>query len=201
MIHLRCVCGHAYDEHVFAGCDGGSSACGCRMYREPRPDDVSEADRPLDSLRRGLRAGMYGPHGTICPVCDQHARVYRRHVSAGPCWWMANMMRYFDEHPGEEWVKTGDGGQIPAPRGGDYAKMRFWGFVEQKEDLRDDGSARVGWWRLLPHGRAFLRGEVAVPKTVFVYNNRVVEPPPGFKAVAEVRIGDVLHERFDFQKV
>lgn len=45
-------------------------------------------------------------------------------------------------------------------RNGDYAKLRHWGLVRQ---------IGRGLWRLTSRGRAFLRGEVEVPKTAVTY--------------------------------
>ena len=39
---------------------------------------------------------------------------------------------------------------------GDWAKLKFWGLIEEKPDVRDDGSPRVGYWRMTPLGRQFV---------------------------------------------
>lgn len=53
-----------------------------------------------------------------------------------------------------------------------FQKLRYWGLVEKH--IRDDGKRIGGAWKITPLGRAFLSGEVIVPKTVWTYRGEFV---------------------------
>jgi len=53
---------------------------------------------------------------------------------------------------------------LPISASADFSKLRFWGLVEELDDIRADGSPRNGYWRITPKGRKFVRGEITIPK-------------------------------------
>jgi hypothetical protein len=122
----------------------------------------------LDQLRAWL--SEHRDEGVHCPGCNQYAKVYRRSVTVGIARVLIAMYRDGGDDAG--WV------YIPSLRGiekgGDTAKARYWGLIEELPERREDGG-RVGWWRLTDQGKAFVRGEVAVPYRARVYDGHLLE--------------------------
>lgn len=111
--------------------------------------------------------GLAKAEGTTCPVCEQTAKVYP--YSLASSWAQALIAMYCKGGTG--WVHVPD---LNLP-GGHFAKLRFWGLIERKDDERgDEGNPRVGWWRVTVRGEMFVKGRTTVPKKIHVYNNKCV---------------------------
>jgi hypothetical protein len=103
--------------------------------------------------------------GETCPCCKQFAKVYRFGINSAISQGLISMYR----KGGRDWVYVPD---LKLP-GGHMLKFRFWGIIEKPPELkRDDGSARVGVWRLTELGEAWVRCEATVPSHARIYNNR-----------------------------
>src|SRR5947209_7322775 len=83
--------------------------------------------------------------GYRCPCCTQFAKVYRRPIHAT----MARELIALYRTAGTDWC---DPPQSAALRGGDLAKCRYWGLIEAQEGEREDGSDRIGIWRMTDLG-------------------------------------------------
>jgi hypothetical protein len=57
--------------------------------------------------------------------------------------------------------------------GGDVVKLRYWGLLERAKGERSDGSDRVGRYRITEIGKQFVEGKIAVPKYIYLYNQRL----------------------------
>lgn len=139
-----------------------------------------------EPLRDWLRGHV--DDGVRCPACDQMAKVYKRPLHSGVARVLIAM--YHDDSDPEGWV------YIPSLRGielgGDTAKARYWGLIEERPERRDDGG-RAGWWRLTNLGRSFVRGTVSIPKYARIYDGRCL----GLKG-DPVTIRDVLGQKFNY---
>lgn len=80
--------------------------------------------------------------------------------------------------------------------GGDFAKLAYWGLVEEADEQREDGG-RAGWWRLTTKGEAFLRRQLKVPKYALVYDAKHL----GFDDEEMVDIQDCLGNRFNLAEL
>lgn len=49
--------------------------------------------------------------------------------------------------------------------------MRWWGLVRAMPGTRDDGSSRMGMWRITRRGRAFIERRVKVRKYLYEWDN------------------------------
>jgi len=116
--------------------------------------------------------------GAICPCCTQFAKRYKRKLNSSMAYALLLIFHAFRTrtvwlHVPEylmEVCKTG-----PTVRGGDWAKLIHWGLIEQKPDeMRQDGSKRTGFYKITDKGNAFVRGEIRVPKYVYIYASRCV---------------------------
>ena len=59
------------------------------------------------------------------------------------------------------------------PHQGGYGTLgHYWGLMEQADGQREDGSNRVGWWRLTMLGQEFVMRRTTVPQYARVYNGR-----------------------------
>jgi hypothetical protein len=131
-----------------------------------------------------------------CPCCAQTVKRYKRTLNAA----MARvLLAIYKESPEGRWV------YVPrlietlnVPKGGDYAKMRFWGLIESRNDVegdvREDGSKRVGWWRITEAGVTFAQNAARLPKYLYTYNNDVVKREP----TPTINIYEALGEKFDY---
>lgn len=135
----------------------------------------------LTQARKWIQEKRVTTRGAICPCCDGFSKEYARRTIT---WKMAEVLVEMHKKT-ERGDADAPGGWIDTPAlagvmrsrrsrstGGDESKLRFWGLIEPMPNVkRNDGSNRVGWWRVTPKGRQFVLDEIRVPMYVRIYNN------------------------------
>jgi len=53
---------------------------------------------------------------------------------------------------------------------GDWGKLKYWGLLEEKPTVRDDGSKHAGYYRITPTGVDFVKNRIVVPKYAYFYS-------------------------------
>jgi hypothetical protein len=141
---------------------------------------------PLGEAREWLRERA--DDGASCPCCTQFAKVYRRKIHAT----MARELILVYRHAG---LGVFD---LPplVPNSGDLPKTRFWGLLARVDGVREDGSRRVGLWRVTDAGQQFVLMRLAVPKYARIYDGRCL----GLVG-APVTIRDCLGSRFNYDEL
>lgn len=144
----------------------------------------------LGAARQWLR-DQVRDEGAICPCCRQMAKVYKRSINATQAraliaaWKAVGRMDFHQPTILKE---------LP---GGDYAKLRFWGLIEDLQERREDGG-RGGWWRITDLGEAWARGKIGVPRHAYVYNNQLLYLDD---SEGEIMVRDALGEKFDYDEL
>jgi len=146
----------------------------------------------LDDARADLNARLTAGETLDCPCCGQLCRVYRRRLHAEMA---LNLLRLVVEH-----TKRGAGAFLHVRefvRGGaqagkastDASYLVHWGLIERKPEHR-------GAYRPTSDGIAFVRGELAVPSHVSIYDNRRVG-----QSRRLITIRDAFGRRFDYDEL
>jgi hypothetical protein len=169
------------------------------------PTSLPKSD-PHVTLRQAQRVLADNlDHGTVCRCCGQYAKRYRRKLTSGLAYALIYINRgVVDGGPWMrgDWIhvenlfKAGPHHGLPAPRGGDYAKLRFWGLLEKKAVRRDDGSSRGGLWKVTAKGRNFLNHLSVEPSYAVVYNG-ICEGLGG----KTINIEQALGRKFNYQEL
>jgi len=145
--------------------------------------------KPGESLvaasQRTMRlAGDAG--GTTCPCCSKHVQIYRRTLNSGMVRALIEMYRY-QQLSGSTWI---DIKKVKSVRGGDYAKLRFWGLICKygagEYSYEEKWS---GHWRIAVKGRAFVENQLTVPRYVTEYMSEVREGPFGELIYVDTALG------------
>jgi len=161
---------------------------------------VTWENASLEEAKSWLRDNL--DQGANCPCCTQKARIYKRQINSSMAYVLILLDRYFREST-DEWLHvpsylTGLGlnPRLSAAFRGDWAKLKYWGFLEEKPDVRDDGSPHAGFHRITPAGIQFVRGETRVLKYMHIYNNHVLHQsgPP-------TSIQDALGQKFSYNEL
>lgn len=159
----------------------------------------------LEDAKKWLRARF--SKGATCPCCQQFVKLYKRSLSKSSAYVLLLIARYYNRIgvKQDDWlhvpsyiaeVAVGNPRRAAAVRG-DWAKMKHWGLIEEKPDVRDDGSPRVGYWRMTQLGRQFVKREIKVPAHIFIYNGEPLQ-----RAVEEmVTIDDALTVEFSYAEI
>lgn len=139
--------------------------------------------------------------GVICPCCDQFAKLYRRKLHSG----MARALIAIATVQNRVEVAELDGINfyVETPKlrfsNGDYGKLRWWELLEQrplKYDDEKEEKKNSGRWRLTQKGMQFVKGEISVPREVFMYNNTV----QGFSSDM-ITISEALGKKFNYPEL
>jgi hypothetical protein len=116
--------------------------------------------------------------------------MYKRRINAGAARGLITMYHLY----GREW------GHLPttatlARLGGEFARLKLWGLVEEATEKREDGG-RAGYWRITSRGELFLKGKISVPKYVKVYDGK------GFGFEGDpVMIREALGTKFNYDEL
>lgn len=142
-------------------------------------------------LREQVRNG-----GARCPCCTQNVKVYRRSLPSATA---RTMIAMYHQDEGRDYVYLPtllDTIKKTAYQGGYATYGHYWGLMERQDGRRDDGSNRVGWWRLTDLGRSFVRGTATVPRYAHIYDSRLLSfSGPQFS------IRQALGTRFDYDEL
>lgn len=122
--------------------------------------------------------------GAPCPLCGQHAKMYKRKINSG----MAKSLIHMYRIAGTGWVHVSAIGAHSREEG----KLAYWGLLEEQKASGTHGG-RAGYWRVTDKGEAFLLGKISVPKYAKVYDGRVF----GFEG-DRVVIEDALGTKFNY---
>lgn len=135
--------------------------------------------------------------GIECPCCKQWVQLYGRTMG-----WSAGLIlieMYKRTKPDEYIYLQEILKDLPvkvAHSGGHVTISHWWGLIEIKPGLREDGSSRVGWWKLTDKGRRFVLNYETVPKHAMVFNNRLF----GLQG-ERINIEDTLRKKFDYREL
>lgn len=154
---------------------------------------------PYEPTLRIVRKEMFRKaesEATPCPCCSRLVKIYRRKLNAS----MALALIYIYKEklkwkalvdaPGakvsfkpDDKISQGDWIHVEkllvrekAPTGcrGYFHKLRHFGLLEQKSEIRDDGSNRNGYWRITWKGTEFIEERYKVPSYAIFYNQELL---------------------------
>jgi hypothetical protein len=143
--------------------------------------------------------------GVNCPCCDQFVKIYRRKVTSSMAMVLVAMYHQFKTMPPTvfldvpDWMSKTVAHRYPAAtRGGDYAKLRYWGLIEtQPGMLRPDGSGRTGLWRITDYGNKFVRREATIWCAAYTCNDSFL----GYDTSKAIYIESCLGKKFDYSEL
>ena len=124
----------------------------------------------LEEAKQYLRENWES--GVSCPGCGQHVKLYKRAFPIASAVTLIAISKAPVDEDG--YVHLGpilDTLSGTAAQGGYAVLSHHWGLIEQKEGLREDGSKRVGYWRITKDGHDFLKGGM-ISKYALLFNGR-----------------------------
>jgi hypothetical protein len=159
-----------------------------------KPPKKTRVGTPLQELRDALFRKAAKGKATHCPLCDQYVKIYERKLNGSMAYGLIVLFKHQQTIPPEEWI------HIPSLfadkkvcKANDGALLRHWGLIVGKPGVRDDGSKRVGYYRVTELGIRFVKREATVPERARLYNQvflGLVGDP--------VTIDKALHTRFSY---
>jgi hypothetical protein len=133
-------------------------------------------------------------------------KVYKRKLNCSMAYVLILLYRY-DQQNGDTWVHVpsylakmceGNPRRAAAVRG-DWAKLKHWDLIDEREGKRDDGSKRAGYYRITEHGRAFVYADRKVPPHIYLYNQQVIDKP--IPVSQWITIRDALGTKFNYAEL
>ena len=126
--------------------------------------------------------------GVDCPCCGRKCKEYKRSINSEMSRKLINLFHMNDD----EFHHIRDL-NVNHSGGGDFAKLRFWGFiVEGNND--DPKKKNSGKWKITYQGRLFVHGMIPARKYCHIYDNHLL----GFTGDM-ITIEDALTEEFDYE--
>lgn len=147
--------------------------------------------------------------GATCPCCEQHAQVYKRPLTSSMAYVLMIIGRESPMitpalrrpvHVPTLIVEKIKNASVAAAVRGDFAKLRYWGLLEEVIGERPDRAnvkASVGYWRITQEGIVFVAGMSRVPSHVYLYNGERLDKP----VETTVDIREALGTKFNYDEV
>lgn len=121
----------------------------------------------LQEAKQRLRSNFH--KGTDCPCCGQFVKLYKRKLTSSMAYGLLLLKDKTEWTHVENYFKTLD---IPSSIRGDISKLVYWKMLERQEGKREDGSNRIGYYRITQLGINFVNNMQDVPSHVLIYNNK-----------------------------
>lgn len=144
---------------------------------------------PLGEAKQWLRERLN--EGAPCPCCTQRAQQYHRKLNSSAVYALIQMYRAHRRG----WGHAPSTSEV-ARAGGELARCRYWGLIEESDGVREDGG-RAGWWRITDSGEAFIFNRLRVPSHAYIYDNRLMK----LDDRQLVNCAEALGRKFDYEEL
>ena len=124
-----------------------------------------ELNESIDQAKKYLRENWH--KGCECPACGQLVKLYKRNLSATPARGLIELYKLDQIKPGYHHIREIESQE--RSHGGDFGKMVYWGLIVQLEN-NDTKKRTSGMWAITDKGKRFVRGLIAVPQKVLIFN-------------------------------
>lgn len=128
----------------------------------------------LKEAKEFLRENWMEGDGVDCPCCSQRVKLYRRNITSSMAAGLIVLYKHKTEDP-NGWVHIPSLVKQNHLLTGDFAKLKYWGLIVPKDEIRDDGSNRNGYYKITTDGRLFVEGRLQVEKYKFIFNKKVYD--------------------------
>jgi len=109
--------------------------------------------------------------GVECPCCGQNVKLYKRSIHPSMAYALIKFYGYSCKYGFGKYyflqAAVGEKANMIA----DFSKLRHWGLVVHKNEMREDGSRRNGYFMITTKEIDFVNKNLKVPKYVYLYNN------------------------------
>ena len=156
-------------------------------------EDHNTVKEARDYLIKGLHDGVE------CPVCCQHAQIYRYKLYATSAQALIRLYALTQTFPSVVYWHISNYAEAATdrPRAPHFAELRFWGLIARRENPKP-GQNSAGYWCITEKGKAFVRGEISLHSRILVFNNTF----QGFEDNSEsISIRDALQNKFNYQEL
>lgn len=129
--------------------------------------------------------------GCKCPSCGQFVKLYIRKLGSAQS---RALIRTYHLNKEQEWVHIREiSKEINIT--GDYAKLVYWGLIEEKEN-QDTKKKNSGFWKITQRGKDFVECKISLPSHVMIYNSKF----QGFKD-SFVMITECIGKKFNYSEL
>jgi hypothetical protein len=179
------------------------------MAKKPRrPSVLFPGDVFKETIAAGkawLRKWAKTPEGAICPCCKRKVKIYPRIITSTMSFCLIIFARCHETvgdkdgfvHNPSLWLKVGLKAEVAATLRGDFAKLRYWGLIEEKPPNPEDDKPSSGYFRITKLGLDFVHRRCSVPHQVYVYNKVKL----GEDASKRDTVDDCLRQRFSYHRL
>jgi hypothetical protein len=135
--------------------------------------------------------------GVHCPCCNQLAKIYKRSINATM---VKPLIKLYKLHKFNfNWMDYHHIASFEAQKagGGDFAKLSYWGLIEEKiKDSTNTTSRTSGLWRITHFGKMFVEGMYRVQKYVLLYDSKLLRFEGDY-----LYIKDCLGNKFNYEEL
>jgi hypothetical protein len=136
--------------------------------------------------------------GVDCPTCGQYVKLYKRPLNSTMAASLISVWRHakLDFIHVNDYLITVPSLKKKTLGGGDFAKLRHWGLIAPKVEMREDGCKHNGHFRVTQKGEDFIKGKLMVSSHIFIFNNKFEGYNP-----EGITIQQALGKHFNFNEL
>lgn len=128
--------------------------------------DQSFEETTIAEARAYVNSGLR--KGVKCPCCTQYCKVYQRQIHSTMSRMLISLFRLGQGYHHLNDIMSVKNGW------GDFAKLAYWGLIEEMVDTGIKDGRTTGYWRITSKGIQFVLREIPLPKYAEVYNGRLL---------------------------
>ena len=134
------------------------------------------------AMREWLRKAAAETHGALCPVCERFDKVYVRRINRASINNLTRLYRHARANGLDAFYHYS--AFMPGEKHSDFAKFAFLNLIE-RADADTDITRTSGCYRITTQGRLFVEGYVAIPATITLYHNKMIEHSKDAKRISD----------------
>lgn len=135
--------------------------------------------------------------GGTCPVCTQNVKMYEKKIDSHMAYYLIQIYKMTINYPDKQYFHVQDDLNVPMKVSGSWAKLRWWGLIEEQEKSENISNKRTsGMWRITDAGKKFVEHKSKVIQYVKLFNGKFYG-----ESGDQVNISQCLNQKFNYTEL